>query len=69
MSAARTLLAALFNEAVAAVDPRRVLPRHARLEGAAWVFERAGRRVVLTPPARGEGARLRVIGIGKAADK
>lgn len=68
MTAARTLLTALFGEAVAAVDPRRVLPRHARLEGAAWVFERAGRRVALTPPARSEGARLRVIGIGKAAD-
>lgn len=68
MSAARTLLAELFGEAVAAVDPRRVLPRHSRLEGASWVFERAARRVVLTPPVRGRGERLRVLGIGKAAD-
>ncbi|MFM7627785.1 MAG: glycerate kinase [Gammaproteobacteria bacterium] len=68
MSDARTLLADLYAEAVAAVDPRRVLPRHSHIEGASWVFERDGRRVVLTPPARDAGARLRVIGIGKAAD-
>jgi hydroxypyruvate reductase len=68
MSAARAPLADLYAEAVAAVDPRRVLPRHSHIEGVSWVFERGGRRVVLTPPARGTGARLRVIGIGKAAD-
>jgi hydroxypyruvate reductase len=68
MTGARALLAELYAEAVAAVDPRRVLPRHSHVEDRAWVFERAVRRVVLAPPARGEGARLRVIGIGKAAD-
>lgn len=68
MSAARAPLADLYAEAVAAVDPRRVLPRHSHIEGVSWVFERDGRRVVLTPPARVTGARLRVIGIGKAAD-
>ena len=68
MTDARALLADLYAEAVAAVDPRRVLPRHSHSEGASWVFERGGRRLVLTPPARGTGARLRVIGIGKAAD-
>lgn len=68
MTDARALLADLYAEAVAAVDPRRVLPRYSHSEGACWVFERGGRRVVLTPPARGTGARLRVIGIGKAAD-
>ena len=68
MTGARALLAELYAEAVAAVDPRRVLPRHSHVEGRSWVFERAERRVVLTPPVRGTGARLRVIGIGKAAD-
>ena len=68
MNDARALLTALYGEAVAAVDPRQVLPRHSHTEGATWVFERGGRRVVLTPPVRGRGERLRVIGIGKAAD-
>lgn len=68
MTGARALLAELYAEAVAAVDPRRVLTRHSRIEGVSWVFERAARRVALTPPDRGAGARLRVIGIGKAAD-
>lgn len=68
MTDARALLADLYAEAVAAVHPRRVLPSHSHSEAASWVFERGGRRVVLTPPARGTGARLRVIGIGKAAD-
>lgn len=68
MTDARGLLAELYAEAVAAVDPRRVLARHSHIEGMSWVFERAARRVALTPPDRGAGARLRVIGIGKAAD-
>ena len=68
MTGARALLAELYAEAVAAVDPRRVLPRHSHVEGLSWVFERGGRRVTLAPPVRGTGARLRVIGIGKAAD-
>lgn len=68
MTDARSVLAELHGEAICAVDPRRVLPQHARLEHRCWVFERAGRRVVLTPPDRRKGERLRVIGIGKAAD-
>ena len=39
----RALLSELFREAVAAVDPGLVLPRHARIGQGVWVFERAGR--------------------------
>lgn len=64
----RQLLADLYGEAIRAVDPRRIMPQHTRAEGGEWRFERAGRRVMIAKAATTPGARLRVIGLGKAAD-
>jgi glycerate 2-kinase len=70
-AAVRQRLAALFAEAVRAVDPRRVLPARARLEADRFVFDCArageGRVVSLPMPDRRAGGRLRVLAIGKAA--
>jgi hydroxypyruvate reductase len=69
--AARARLASLFAAAIAAVDPRRVLPRYARLEPDRFVFERhrvpGDGSASLSMPDRRAGGRLRVLAIGKAA--
>ena len=69
--AARTRLASLFAAAIAAVDPRRVLPLYARLESDRFVFERhrvpGDGSASLSMPDRRAGGRLRVLAIGKAA--
>ena len=68
---ARARLASLFAAAIAAVDPRRVLPRYARLELDRFVFERprvpGEGSASLSLPDRRAGGRLRVLAIGKAA--
>jgi glycerate 2-kinase len=68
---ARRHLATLYDIAIAAVDPRRVLPRHARLEPDRFVFEcprdPGGGSVSLSMPDRRAGGRLRVLALGKAA--
>lgn len=73
--AVRARLIALYEAAVAAVDPRRVLPRYARLEPQRFVFERPpvhgggrGGVVALSAPDRHRGGRWRVLAIGKAAE-
>lgn len=63
----RKLLADLYAQAIHAVDPRRVMPQCTQAAAGEWRFERAGRRVVIAKAAAA-GARLRVIGLGKAAD-
>ena len=69
--AVRARLASFFFAAIAAVDPRQVLPRYARLEPDRFVFERS--RVPgegsasLSLPDRRAGGRLRVFAVGKAA--
>jgi hydroxypyruvate reductase len=69
--AARARLASLFAAAIAAVDPRRVLPRYARLESDRFVFERhrvpGDGSASLSMPDRRAGGRLRVLAMGKAA--
>jgi glycerate-2-kinase len=60
-------LAALYDIAVAAVDPRRILPACSRLEQDRFVFERQGRAVSLDRPDRDAGGRWRILAIGKAA--
>jgi hydroxypyruvate reductase len=61
----------LFAAAIAAVDPRRVLPLYARLESDRFVFERhrvpGDGSASLSMPDRRAGGRLRVLAIGKAA--
>ena len=63
----RQRLAALYDIAVAAVDPRRILPACSRLEQDRFVFERQGRAVSLDRPDRDAGGRWRILAIGKAA--
>ena len=63
----RQRLAALYDIAVAAVDPRRILPACSRLEQDRFVFERKGRAVSLDRPDRDAGGRWRILAIGKAA--
>jgi glycerate-2-kinase len=67
----RARLASLFCAAIAAVDPRQVLPRYARLEPDRFVFERprvpGEGSASLSLPDRRAGGRLRVLAIGKAA--
>ena len=63
----RQRLAALYDIAVAAVDPRRILPACSRLEQDRFVFERKGRAVSLDRPDREAGGRWRILAIGKAA--
>ena len=67
----RARLGSLFAAAIAAVDPRRVLPRYARLESDRFVFERhrvpGDGSASLSMPDRRAGGRLRVLAIGKAA--
>ena len=63
----RQRLAALYDIAVAAVDPRRILPACSRLEQDRFVFERQGRAVSLDRPDREAGGRWRILAIGKAA--
>ncbi len=69
--AVRARLASFFFAAIAAVDPRRVLPRYARLEPDRFVFERprfpGEGSASLSMPDRRAGGRLRVLAIGKAA--
>jgi glycerate-2-kinase len=67
----RARLASCFFAAIAAVDPRQVLPRYARLEPDRFVFERprlpGDWSASLSMPDRRAGGRLRVLAIGKAA--
>jgi glycerate-2-kinase len=63
----RQRLAALYGIAVAAVDPRRILPAYSRLQSDRFVFERKGRAVALDRPDREAGGRWRILAIGKAA--
>jgi glycerate-2-kinase len=63
----RQRLAALYDIAVAAVDPRRILLACSRLEQDRFVFERKGRAVALDRPDREAGGRWRILAIGKAA--
>jgi hydroxypyruvate reductase len=63
----RQRLAALYEIAVAAVDPRRLLPACSRLEQDRFVFKRQGRAVSLDRPDREAGGRWRILAIGKAA--
>jgi glycerate-2-kinase len=69
--AVRARLASFFFAAIAAVDPRQVLPRYARLEPDRFVFERhrlpGEGSASLSLPDRRAGGRLRVLAIGKAA--
>ena len=69
--AVRARLASFFFAAIAAVDPRHVLPRYARLEPDRFVFERprvpGEGSASLSLPDRRAGGRLRVLAIGKAA--
>jgi glycerate-2-kinase len=69
--AVRARLASFFFAAIAAVDPRQVLPRYARLEPDRFVFERprlpGEGSASLSRPDRRAGGRLRVLAIGKAA--
>ena len=69
--AVRARLASFFFAAIAAVDPRQVLPRYARLEPDRFVFERprlpGDWSASLSMPDRRAGGRLRVLAIGKAA--
>jgi glycerate-2-kinase len=69
--AVRARLASFFFAAIAAVDPRQVLPRYARLEPDRFVFERprfpGEGSASLSMPDRRAGGRLRVLAIGKAA--
>lgn len=68
----RLRLSGLFEAAVAAVDPRRVLSSRARLTPDRFVFEgplhRRGDAVSLAMPDRHAGGHLRVLAIGKAAE-
>jgi hydroxypyruvate reductase len=63
----RQRLSALYDIAVAAVDPRRILPACSRVELDRFVFERQGRAVALALPDREAGGRWRILAIGKAA--
>ena len=69
--AVRARLASFFFAAIAAVDPRQVLSRYARLEPDRFVFERprlpGEGSASLSMPDRRAGGRLRVLAIGKAA--
>ena len=69
--AVRARLASFFFAAIAAVDPRQVLPRYARLEPDRFVFERprlpGEGSASLSMPDRRAGGRLRVLAMGKAA--
>ena len=69
--AVRARLASFFFAAIAAVDPRQVFPRYARLEPDRFVFERprlpGEGSASLSRPDRRAGGRLRVLAIGKAA--
>ena len=69
--AVRARLASFFFAAIAAVDPRQVLPRYARLEPDRFVVERprvpGEGSASLSLPDRRAGGRLRVLAIGKAA--
>ena len=69
--AVRARLASFFFAAIAAVDPRQVLPRYARLEPDRFVFERprfpGEGSASFSMPDRRAGGRLRVLAMGKAA--
>ncbi|MBU3672810.1 MAG: DUF4147 domain-containing protein [Sinobacteraceae bacterium] len=64
---ARALLRELYRVAVDSVDGAHVLATYATVREDQWCFERGGRALRLPLPARGEGGRLRLIGIGKVA--
>lgn len=63
----RDLLREIFAAGIAAADPRRLLPMHARCADAAWSYDDGAARLLVPLPRRSGPGRVLVFGAGKAA--